>query len=309
MKKKILSFFNILLIAIALCSCTALSHDDGKINVVTANFPAYCFAKEICGDNAEVKLLLPLGSESHHYEPTGKDMVKIQKCDLFIYTGSESDAWIDKVLSSIDSEIKTLKMTDCVKLIEVGHSHDHEENEGNHTAEYDEHVWTSPLNAIKISEAISNEMQKIDNENAESYKENTQKYTAELQSLHNDFVSFFDSIENKTMVFGDRFPFVYFAHEYGIEYASAFPGCADHSEPSASTIAGLIEKINSEKISTVYHIEFSNMKIANTLSEATGAKIAQIYTCHNVSKEQFESGEDYISLMRANLDTLKESMI
>ena len=308
MKKIILSFLNILLAILTLCSCSGLSYDNDKITVVTANFPAYCFAKEVCGENAEVTLLLPLGSESHHYEPTGKDMVKIQKCDLFIYTGSESDAWIDKVLSSIDSEIKTLKMTDCVKLIEVGHDHDHEENEDNHTADYDEHVWTSPLNAIKISEAISKEMQDIDKENSESYKENTQNYIAKLQSLHNDFVSFFDSIENKTMVFGDRFPFVYFAHEYGIEYASAFPGCADHSEPSASTIAGLIEKINSEKISTVYHIEFSNMKIANTLSEATGAKTALIYTCHNVSKEQFENGEDYISLMRANLNTLKETM-
>ena len=162
------------------CSNTQTQEKD-KLSIVAVSFPEYDFARAVAGDLADIKMLIPPAGEAHGYEPTVSDIKTVSDCDLFIYTGSESDAWIDKVLSSIDSEIKTLKMTDCVKLIEVGHDHDHEENEDNHTAEYDEHVWTSPLNAIKISEAISKEMQDIDKENSESYKENTQNYIAKLQ--------------------------------------------------------------------------------------------------------------------------------
>ena len=110
------------------------------------------------------------------------------------------------------------------------------------------------------------------------------------------------------MIFGDRFPFVYFTQQYGISYASAFPGCADHSEPSATQIADLIKKIDSEKISTVYYIEFSNQNIAKTLADATGAKTALFHSCHNVSKEQLDNGVTYVSLMRENLNTLKNTM-
>ena len=110
------------------------------------------------------------------------------------------------------------------------------------------------------------------------------------------------------MIFGDRFPLVYFAKEYDIKYEAAFPGCADHSEPGAETIANLIEKIDSENISTVYYIEFSNHNIADTLAEATGASTTLFHSCHNVSKEQILAGVTYVSLMRDNLETLKLTM-
>lgn len=314
MRYKIFSIMLIISLIFSFCSCNTSNNDNGKISVVTSNFPAYCFAKEVCGNNAEVTLLLPLGSESHHYEPTGKDLIKIQNSDLFIYTGGESDTWIDTILSSIDTKVNTLKMIDCVELLPIGSiSENNANNEKDNThndndVEYDVHVWTSPINAIEITRAISDELCKLDKDKKASYEENTSKYIDSLNLLHNDFITFFDTVQNKTMVFGDRFPLLYFAHEYNIDYASAFPGCSEHSEPSATAIAELIEKINSENISTVYYIEFSNQNIANTISEATGARTALFYSCHNISQEQFDNGEDYISLMRANLNTLKDAM-
>ena len=282
-------------------SCVTVKNDNGKSLVVAANFPSYDFARHVCGDAADVKMLLPAGSESHSYEPTARDIIDVQNCDLFIYTGAESDVWIDKILNSLDNRVNTLKMTDCVQLLPIG-GHEHDD------VEFDEHVWTSPVNALKIIDCIKDKMCITDEKNASVYTKNADKYKSEITVLDSEFRDFFSKITNKTMVFGDRFPLIYFTHEYGISYAAAFPGCADHSEPSAATIADIIKKIDSENISTVYYIEFSDKKIANTLAESTGAKTALFYTCHNVSKEQFDKGETYVSLMRENLETLKATM-
>lgn len=304
-KKTFVIFLSFALL-VATLGCAKSFSDDGKISVVATNFPAYDFASHVCKDIANVTMLLPAGAESHSYEPTAQDIIKIQNCDLFIYTGGESDVWVDKILNALDNNVTTLKMTDCVSLLPVGnsdaHSHDHSHDE------FDEHVWTSPVNAIKIIKKISDNLTELDAVNADVYKNNANDYINEITELDCDFRNFFSTIEKKQMIFGDRFPLVYFAKEYDIKYEAAFPGCADHSEPGAETIANLIEKIDSENISTVYYIEFSNHNIADTLAEATGASTTLFHSCHNVSKEQILAGVTYVSLMRDNLETLKLTM-
>ncbi|HBV52219.1 MAG TPA: zinc ABC transporter substrate-binding protein, partial [Clostridiales bacterium] len=122
-----------------------------ELSVVAANFPAYDFSRQVLGNAGQVTMLLPPGSESHSYEPTAQDILKIQGCDLFVYTGGESDAWVDKILNSLGREINTLKMMDCVSVLEEEDGH-----------EPDEHVWTSPVNAIRITEEIRNRLCEID---------------------------------------------------------------------------------------------------------------------------------------------------
>lgn len=304
-KKTFVVIFSFTLLFV--CSaCDKTFSDNGKTSVVATNFPAYDFASHVCKDAAEVTMLLPAGAESHSYEPTAQDIIKIQNCDLFIYTGGESDVWVDKILNSLDSKVRTLKMTECVSLLPVGNSYAHFDEHAHD--EFDEHVWTSPVNAIQIITKIKDKLTDFDVENANFYKNNANEYIKEITTLDSNFRDFFDTVENKTMVFGDRFPLVYFANEYDIRYYAAFPGCADHSEPGATTIANLIQKIDSEKIPTVYYIEFSNHNIADTLAEATGASTALFHTCHNVSKDQISKGVTYVSLMKDNLETLKNSM-
>ena len=304
-KKTFVVIFSFTLLFV--CSaCDKTFSDSGKTSVVTTNFPAYDFASHVCKDAAEVTMLLPAGAESHSYEPTAQDIIKIQNCDLFIYTGGESDVWVDKILNSLDSKVRTLKMTECVSLLPVGNSYAHSDEHAHD--EFDEHVWTSPVNAIQIISKIKDKLTDFDVENTNFYENNANEYIKEITTLDSDFRDFFDTVENKTMVFGDRFPLVYFANEYDIRYYAAFPGCADHSEPGATTIANLIQKIDSEKIPTVYYIEFSNHNIADTLAEATGASTALFHSCHNVSKEQLSKGATYVSLMQENLETLRLTM-
>ena len=183
-----------------------------------------------------------------------------------------------------------------------------EEPSGEHETEYDEHVWTSPKNAVRISRAIEKALCGIDPDNAAFYQKNADSYAAELESLDQRFRDFFAGVSKKIMVFGDRFPFRYFAEEYGLECFAAFPGCSSETEPSAATIAFLTDKVKSENISTVFYIEFSNHQVADSIAEAAGAKTALFHSCHNVSAQDQKDGATYLSLMEQNLNTLKEAL-
>ena len=320
MKKKI--FMIILASVLGLTACSSekaedqTQDDDGKFKIVSTVFPGYDFAKNIAGGNAQISLLLPPGSESHSYEPSPQDIIKIQNADLFIYVGGESEDWVSRILESMDTKVKTLSMMEVVEVYEEetveGMQHDHDEpdhDESDHDeVAYDEHVWTSPVNAIKISRAISDMLVGTDSENAQLYSENAEVYIQKLDKLDKDFKEFFDTVDNKLLIFGDRFPLRYFVEEYDLDYYAAFPGCSSEAEPSAATIAFLIDKVKEENIGTIFNIEFSNHRISDSIAEATGSKTALFHTCHNVSKEEMDAGEDYISLMTQNLESLKGAM-
>ena len=317
--KKNISAMLAAVLSLSLCACgtaPAAKPDDGRLQVVATNFPAYDFARAVCGDAAEVQMLLPPGAESHSYEPTPQDMIDVENCDLFIYTGGESDTWVDTILNAVDGEREVLRMIDCVPTLEEetvegmttqGHDHEEDHEEGG-VVDVDEHVWTSPVNAVQIVEHIGERVVALDESHAETYVKNENAYLQELLALDGDFREFFDSISNPVMVFGDRFPLRYFASEYNLKYYAAFPGCSTQTEPSAATIAFLTEKIRQEQLSTVYYIEFSNHLVADSIAEATGAQTALFHSCHNVSRQEMEAGATYVSLMRGNLETLRQTM-
>lgn len=285
-----------------------------KLTIVTTMFPQFDFTRAVAGDKADITMLLKPGAESHSYEPTPKDMKKIHKADLFIYTGAENDAWAESLLKNMGSKApKTLAFLELVDTVEEEivegmtaeeeeHHHDDEE------VELDEHVWTSPLNAVKIVSAICDELCKLDAANADYYKKNAAKYIDELLALHKSFEEVVKNANRKIFVFGDRFPLRYFADLYGLEYYAAFPGCATDVEASASTIKFLINKVKEEKIPVVFTIEFSNGKIADTICEATGAKKLEFHSCHTVSADDIKKGETYISLMKRNVIVLREAL-
>ena len=282
------------------CELSELNMDG--VNVISTVFVGYDLARQVGGAEVNVSLLLPVGAESHTYEPTPRDIINISKCDIFICVGGESESWIDELISGENAPKKVIRMMDCVEVITEEHDHEHETGK----IAYDEHVWTSPNNTIKILDEIKKAFVELDGENKEIYETNHSKYRTELELLDGEFREFFGGFDNPTLVFGDRFPLRYFANEYGIDYYSAFHGCSSESEPSAQVVAALIDKVKTEKIPAVFYIELSNHKVADTIAEATGAKTALFNTCHNVTIAEFEAGESYLSLMKKNLKTLKE---
>ena len=306
--KKIISFIIIFISIFVISGCT--SSKDDKTTIITTNFPAYDFARQITkGSNIEVKMLLKPGSESHDYEPTPKDIISISKSSMFIYVGGESDEWVDDLLDSIDtSNIQILKMMDEVNPVYEEKVDGMTINDDEDEEEYDEHVWTSPRNVIKISRTITDKIHKIDPENWSLYESNYSEYRIKLEKLDSDFKDVVNNSNRKVLIFADRFPFRYFVDDYGLGYYAAFPGCSSETEASAKTISFLINKVKEDNIPVILTIEFSNKKIANTISKETGAKILEFNSAHNISKEDFENGKTYLDIMNDNLNVLKEAL-
>lgn len=314
--KKMLAAGLLCVLLLAACAPAAPEPETGKLHIVAAIFPAYDFARAAAGDLAEVTMLLPPGAESHSYEPTPADILRVQRCDLFIYLGGESDAWVDTILSAIEPQGDVLRMIDCVDLLEeetvegMQGGHDHEEGH-DHLGEVlsmDEHVWTAPRNAAAVTRIIGQRLALLDRSNGEAYAAGAEAYALELEELDRDFAAFFDTLPDRTIVFGDRFPLLYFAEAYDLDYYAAFPGCGAQTEPSAATVAFLTRKVREEGLPAVWYIEFSNHLVADSIAEAAGVETAQFHTCHNVSRADLEAGATCLSLMRANLEALREHM-
>lgn len=284
--------------------------ETGKIKVVVTNFVAYDFVRQIAGDKAEVTMLVSPGVESHSYDPTAQDLSLIQNADLFIYIGGDVEQWADKVLSSTNlSHVKLLCLLDTVDLIETEHIDGAENHEHHHEEiEFDEHIWTSPANAIKMVEGIEKIISEIDKDNSTTYKQNSQKYISEIKDVQNKIQEIVDNRVRDRLVFADKMPMQYFIHEFGLEVSAAFSGCSTETEPSSGTIAGLIDTVKKEKIPVVLYIELSTGNIAKIISEETGCEMMQIQSFHNVTKNDFENGETYVSLMTRNLDVLKKAL-
>ena len=337
MQKKILIFLT-LLFSIIIVSCNDTNKntkennkeiDNSKLKVVTTIFPIYDFTRNIAADNVNLQMIIKPGIEIHSFNTTPADVIDIQNADVFIYIGGESEAWAEKIVSSMDTNNKKIvRLIDYVKALDeeivegmehdIDHNHEeeanHEEHENHieesHTHEgvYDEHIWTSPKNAQLMVTAICNALSEIDANNADIYKTNADKYNQELTALDEEIRNAVNSSKRKNIVFGDRFPFRYLAEEYGLEYRAPFTGCSSQVDASPKTIAYLMNYIKDNKIPYLYYIELSNEKIANTLIEQTGAEKLKLHSGQNVSKEEFNSGVTYLSIMRDNLESLKKGL-
>ena len=321
--KKSLIFLFILCLILMLSACGEAPAESGGegLDIVCTVFPAYDFAREIAGEKANVVLLVPPGSEAHSFEPTPQDIIRIENCDLLLCNGGESEAWLEELLEGRENDIPTLTMMDCVETLEeetkegmqgVSHDHEHEEHEEHegheHEEEYDEHVWTSPVNAELIVSALCERLCRIDPENSGFYRKNGESYVSALRELDAAFRQTVENGKFDTLIFADRFPVRYFVEEYGLDYYAAFPGCADDTEPSAKTVAFLIDKLRDEGIPAVMFIEFSNEKMADVICEDTGCEKLLFHSCHNVSAQQLKEGVSYLELMWSNVESLKEAL-
>ncbi len=301
----LICIFSALLFSFVIFSNDSESYKKDKITVVATSFAQYDFAREIAGDKAEVIMLLSPGEESHTYEPTPEDIMKIEQCDIFIYGGGESDKWTDNILKNVSDNVNIIRMMDIVKLYELTHSHDDEDDHTHEEFNYDEHVWTSPINAAEIVSEISEALIKADYKNEEFYRNNAETYINKLHLLDREFEELISSNSDKFIIVGDRFPFRYFSERYDLSYYAAFPGCSAQAEPNPKTIAELIDLAKESRTKTVFKVDLSKGNVAQTIAGEVDAQVATLYSCHVISAEDFENGEGYITLMRRNLEALR----
>ena len=329
--KKALSFIiAILLIVSCLSACSSggqSAEESGKIQIVTTIFPEYDWVMNILGENpakAGVTMLLDTGVDLHSYQPTAADILKISTCDLFIYVGGESDEWVDDALQeATNKEMIIINLMDVLgdavkeeKVIEGmqydnEHKDDHDQEHGQGEVEYDEHVRLSLKNAALLMENISDAIQKIDPDNADSYKKNATAYIEELKVLDAEYQTAVSGASVKTLLFGDRFPFRYLVDDYNLSYYAAFAGCSAETEASFETITFLARKVDDLSLSAVMAIEGTDHRIAETIVQNTQTKDQQILTMdsmQSVTAKDVENGTTYLSIMEKNLSVLKDAL-
>ena len=323
MKKRILALLLAAAVALPLCACAPAGEEaeDGRLQVVCSLFPYYDFVREIGGAYVSPRLLVAAGREAHSFEPTPMDVIRVSRADVFVYNGGEGEQWVDEILDSAGENIPTvLRMMDYADTLteepltghddhdHADHDHEHDDDHDSDDIEYDEHIWTSPVQAMKLCRAICDALCAADPAHAAAYRSNLQEYLGQLAELDAAFRQVCGEKKRSLLVFGDRFPLLYFCREYGLDYRAAFHGCSSDTEPSLYTLKFLIDKVRQQDIPVVYALELSSRKVADAIAETTGAKVETFYSCQTVSPADWAAGEGYVSLMRRNVAALREGI-
>ena len=310
--------------ALAGCGKQNDTNQTDKLSIVTTIFPEYDWVREILGekaDNAEITMLLDNGVDLHSYQPTADDIVKISDCDLFIYVGGESDEWVEDALrNAANGNMKVINLLevlgDSVKTEEIvegmqEEEHEHEDaEEHEHEEEADEHVWLSLKNAKMLVRVISKALQELDPDNKDIYAANADAYVKKLSALDAEYQTAVDAASNKTILFGDRFPFRYLVDDYGLRYYAAFVGCSAETEAGFETISFLAKRVDELKLPCVLTIEGAQHKIAETIVRNTTAKNQRVTmdSMQSTTSKDVKNGTTYLSVMEKNLSVLKEAL-
>ena len=279
--------------------------------VVTSMKPLGFIAAAIADGVTDTQVLLPDGASEHDYSLRPSDVKRLQNADLVVWIGPEMEAFMDKSTQSIAANKKvTIAELEGVKPLLMTGADDDDDHDGHEMdIEYDEHIWTSPANAMKLVEVITETLKEVSPENASYFEENKNSYETELKSLDDEFKDIVANGRHRMIVVADKFPFRYFAQEYGLSYRAAFSGCSTDTEPSAKTIAYLIDRIKENQIQAVFYLELSSHRTADIISEETGAKPLLLHSCHNVTRRQFDEGVTYLQLMKQNAKNLQEALL
>lgn len=295
-------------------ACTDTQTESEQYDIVTTVFPAYDFARAIAGETLKIKMLITPGGEAHGFSPTLDDLATVQNCKLFIYTGGPTDAWADEQFRSgnLDTSRFTafsmMEHADLLAMPEALEDHNHNHAEHDEDGEYDEHVWTSPANAIRLIEDICEELCVLYPAHADTFRTNATEYTASIRSCEAQMQEIVSNAHNKMLVFEDRFPFVYFCDYFGLSHTAAFGSCTSNTEVSAATLDTLINTIKNENIPCVLYLEFSKMTTADRIVQQTGCAKYEFHSYHNVTQEDFDNGVTYVDLMQRNTAVLKEAL-
>lgn len=304
--KKTIAILLSLIFLLALASCgTSDNADDGKLQIVCTSHVVADWVKNLITDSADTEVIIlgDKGKDMHNFQPSAADMRAAYSCELLVYIGGESDKWVESLNGEIPVSLRLMDYIDgayCDDCLD-GHGHDHEESP-------DEHVWLSFENAKSCTKAIAEALCELDAENSDTYDNNFKGYTAELDGLYGEYKTAVENAEYKTLVFADRFPFIYLVNELGLEYYAAFPGCSSETTASFETVITLAGKVDELSLPCVLTIESSGDGIAETVVENTVNKNAQILSLDSMQIYTDLADGGFIEVMRKNLDVLKTAL-
>ena len=293
---------------------------EGKVKVVASIYPMYDFVKRIGGDLVAVKMLVPAGTEPHSWEPSTRDMQDLEEADLFVYNGAGMEAWADDLLGTIQNKdliaVEASKDVSLLKTEEVHHDarededhdedhEDHDEEGHHHHGEYDPHVWLSPKNAEVELSAIADALIEKDPEHADTYRKNLEEAKKECEALDSAFEAELAPYKGGYIVVAHE-AYGYLCKEYGIKQIG-IEGVSADQEPDAARMREIIDMVREYGIKCIFFEELVDPKVAKSIADETGCKTMALSPLDGLTKEDIDSGRDYFSVMKDNLQALVDS--
>ena len=296
---------------------------EGKVNVVASFYPIYDFSQKIGGDHVHVINLVPAGVEPHDWEPKSRDMTNIVKADMFVYNGAGFEGWVDDFLSSMDgdSDVLAVEATEGIELLKAdsdGHEEEEHEDEAGHEneehedaldhdhGEYDPHVWLSPVYAKQMAENIKNALVQVDAENKADYESNYNQLIEHLDGLHHEFEEVVEAAPRNDIVVSHH-AYAYLAHTYELRQVAVM-GLSPEAEPTAREIKDISDFVKENDVKYILFEELVSPKLAEMLVSDLNTETMVFNPLEGLTDEQLEAGEDYFSIMRKNLETLKMAL-
>ncbi|HGL8780026.1 TPA: zinc ABC transporter substrate-binding protein AdcA [Streptococcus suis] len=307
MKKVGLLFLSVSALLLGACGNSTAS-EDGKLNIVTTFYPVYEFTKQVVGDEANVDLLVKAGTEVHGYEPSAKDIARIQEADAFFYENENMETWVHDVEKSLDTtKVNVISATEGMLLLPGGEEeHEGHDHSGDgHSHAYDPHVWLSPERAITLVENIRDSLVAKYPEKKDAFETNAAAYIEKLDALDAKYSETLSAAKQKYFV-TQHTAFAYLALDYGLKQVS-ITGVAADEDPTPSRLAELTEYINKYGIKYIYFEENASKSVAETLAKETGVQLDVLNPLESLTDEDMKNGKDYISVMEDNLTALEKT--
>jgi len=322
MKNSLKNIFIVLIItSLVIVGCTSdpntmgiietVDEEPNLVKVYTSFYPYYDFSKNVGGDIIQINTIVPSGTEPHSFEPSPRTLADLEQADVFIYNGLDMEPWLDKVLTLLEGkDIYMVDASSAVELINYGkdnHGHNHDDEDEDDHGQYDPHIWVDPINVVHISQMIKEAFVEVDYSNKDIYEENFNDFKDKLEKLDEAFKEELKyATERKIIV--SHSAFGYLAKRHNIEEI-AVAGISPNADPNPKRLAELTKLARSNKIDYIFFEALASVKTAEVLAKEANLEILTLYNVEGLTDEQKSSGEDYISLMYKNLETLKKALV
>ncbi|WP_050183907.1 metal ABC transporter substrate-binding protein [Domibacillus robiginosus] len=318
---------------------TENQEEKDQLTIYTTIFPLKDFAEKIGGEYAQVESVYPPNIDAHTFEPSQKTMINIAKSDGFIYTGAGLEGFVDNAVEALkNEEVKLIEAADGVTFIqgsdeheghedehagenseeqaeeethedsqdsEAVHEHEADEEEQDH-GDLDPHIWLDPIRAITIAENIKQALVELKPEQKEAFEENFKELKSELEQLDKEFSETIQNGKTKEIVVSHA-AYGYWEERYGLKQIS-IAGFAPSDEPSQKELQAIIKDAREKKVKYIIFEQNVESKITDVVQNEIGAEPLTLHNLESITEQEVENQEDYISLMKQNIETLKKAL-
>ncbi|MFB7141899.1 metal ABC transporter substrate-binding protein [Gottfriedia sp. NPDC056225] len=308
MKFRKLAITTLLLAGTILSACNKdtkqqSTKDKNKLTIYTTIYPLQDFAEKIGGKYVDVHSIYPTGVDTHDFEPTSKQIVKIANSDLFVYNGAGMEPFADKIKDALkNNNVASLEASKNIELIKSNEEEVHEEDQH----DVDPHVWLDPSRAKIEAENIKDELIKLMPKNKEYFEANYDKIDGQFDELDSELRNLVLHSKRKDIVVSHA-AYGYLEQHYGIKQIP-ITGLSPSQEPSQKELKNVVDFVNKHNVKYILFETFATPKVASVVKDETHAEILRLNHLATISEDDVKKHKDYFDLMQENVDTLDKAL-